>query len=85
MLRLLLFAPFHALGNRILMRTGESCKYKLATVRVSFAHSHFGQSFINGEDRRNVLKIQLRVYPMRVHVQGQRNNVYVPRPLSIAE
>ncbi|MNJ54453.1 hypothetical protein D3C77_498920 [compost metagenome] len=57
MLAVMFFAPFHAFGNRVLMGAGESGEYKLACIRLSFVHFHFGHALINFDDFQDVLEI----------------------------
>ena len=77
--------PLHALGDRVLMRAGEGGKHQRAAVRLALIDVHAGDPFVHLADVRQVGELQLRVHALGVHVQRERDDVYVAGAFAVAE
>ena len=54
-------AEVHALGDGVLMRTGESSEDQLSSIRLTRMDMHAGHSFIRFHQFGHVREIQARV------------------------
>ena len=84
-IRILFLPVFHALGNGILMRTGESGKYQRAAVRTSLIHLHAGVLLIFLAHIRHIVKVQSGVHTLGIHIHGQSHNIHISGPLAVSE
>ena len=75
----------HPLRDRILMGSGEGCKYKRAAVRASRIEIHTGIFLILVDDIEHVIEVQLRINALAVHIQGKGDNVNVSGTLTVSE
>ena len=61
LVELFLFTPCHTFGNGILMGTGESGKYQITGIWLTFVNVHSGKIFIFLTDCRQVGEVKLRI------------------------
>ena len=83
--RIFFFAPFHALGNRILMRAGECCKYQLTGIRLACMDLHARHALIHLNELRHTREIKLRIHAEREHIHGNRHDIRIACTLAIAK
>ena len=75
----------HTLVDCVLVRTGESCKNKLADVWLTFVYLHACASFVNLLVLRKIAEIKLRVNSLGVHVKSHCNDIQVTCSFAVAE
>ena len=84
-IRIFIFSPVHAFGNRILMGTGKCCKYKCSTVWASFVDFHSCTLFVYFTDMRHIGEIKFRIYTLGIHIHAQCNDVYITCTLTVSK
>ena len=84
-LRMLLLAPLHALGDRVLMRARESGEDQLARIRLTRVDTHARHALVKLDKLGHIGKVQLGIDAEREEVHGKRHDVRVARALTVAE
>ena len=80
-----LLAVRHALGNGVLMATGEGGKHQLPGVGGTLVDVHPGHPLVGGADGGHIREVQLGVYAVAVHIHGQRHSVHIAGALAVAK
>ena len=84
-IRCFLLDPVHAFCDRILMGTGEGCKYERSAVRASRVDAHTGEGFKCMAEFRHIGEVKLRIDALHVHVHADRDNIHVSGSLAVSE
>ena len=83
--KVFLLAPFHALGDGVLMAAAERCEHQRSGVGGALIYMHARDLFVFGNNGGHVGKIQPGVHAVAVHIHGDGNDVHVARALAVAE
>ena len=75
----------HALGDGILMGSGKCSEYQSSAVRGPRVDVHAGVLFVLVDDLQHVVKIQLRIHSLAVHIQSQSHYVNIAGALTVSE
>ena len=81
----MLVPDLHALGNGILMGTGEGCKYKSSAVGASHIDVHAGVLLVLCRNLRHIGEIQLRINALGIHIHGQCHDIHVTSTLAVSK
>ena len=73
------------LGDGVLMRAGEGCKYQLSTVGLTVVYLAVGNPFVHLDHFRNVSKFQFGVHTLRIHIERQCHDIHITGALAVAE
>ena len=82
---LMLLPDLHTLGDCILMRTGEGCKYQRTAIGASHIDIHARILLIFCTDLRHIRKIQPRIHALGIHIHSQCYDIYISGTLSVSE
>ena len=84
-IRIFFFDPFHTFCNRILMGTGECCKYQSTAVWASLIHFHTGIFFISFTNIRHIRKVKFRIHTLCIHIHSQCYDIHITGTLTISK
>ena len=74
-----------ALVDRVLMGTGKSGEYQLASIGMSGVDWHLAASFVDLYDIVDMFDIQLRIDSLGEHVVGYGEHIHVSGTLAVSK
>ena len=75
----------HTLVDRILMRTGKSCKYQLSCIWMTGRDLHLGTPLINLSQLADIFYLKLRINSLGKHIISQGKDIYITGTLTVSE
>jgi hypothetical protein len=75
----------HTFADRVLVRAGKRSEHKITSIGVTRVHWELSASFGDLPNFAKVPQIQMRLDPLREHVQSERNEVDVSSTFPIPE
>ena len=78
-------AVLQPLVDRVLVRAGEGGENQVAAVGLAQRHVQLRAALVEIAHLADVAEIELRVDALREHIQRQRDDIDIARPLAVAE
>ena len=75
----------HALGDCILVGTGEGAEYQIARVRLSRVDVHSGQALISLADPGHIREVEFRIDAVRKEVHRHCDKVHIAGSLAVSK